>query len=208
MMIPYYIFAFYVFLLVCGAIWFYGRVSRTDKKKDQDTYEKEHRLFMMYQNVEDMLDGFEEYAEEAKSGIDERLGQVESLIESLRKEWESLREQVAKAQESKPVQAERQEINVQPAPAPIDRPEDIIQPAPDNRQPETVPEPAPKSESRADVEKIQKVGKAPSDKPKLKTPDLIQQYAEQGMSKEEIAKALGISKREVSLIMEIKKIQV
>ena len=201
-----FIFAFYVFLLVCGAIWFYGRVMRSDKKKDRSSYEKEHRLFVMYQNVEDMLDSFEEYAEEAKSGIDARLGQVESFMENMRREWERLRETAsADAPGGKPAPDTRQET-ADPQPAPAARQEDTVQPAPEpGRQ---APASAPEADDRAETETPQPSGKSPADKPKQKTPDLIQQYAEQGMSKEAIAKALGISKREVSLIMEIKKIHV
>ena len=193
-----FIFAFYVFILVCGAIWFYGRVTGPDKKKDKSSYEKEHRLFVMYQNVEDMLDSFEEYAEGAKAGIDERLGQVEALIEGLRKEWENLAEQRARLERPAPVQEE-------PAgPVEIDRQDD---PKPQAEpEAESVPEPAIKAQTPPVKQKTKDKNNA--DKPKPKTPDLIQQYAEQGMSKEEIAKALGISMREVTLIMEIKKIHV
>ena len=210
-----FVFAFYVFLLVCGAIWYYGRVTRSGKKKDMSDYEKEHRLFVMYQNVEDMLDSFEEYAEGAKSGIDERLAKVESLIEDLRKELASGREARAREESrTAPVrEMRREEADIQPAPIDkqadtIDKQVEIVEPAPEHTQQESMFEPDPEPESRTKTEKPQKETKSPAEKPKLKTPDLIQQYAEQGMNKEEIAKALGISKREVSLIMEIKKIKV
>jgi hypothetical protein len=68
------------FLLVCGVIWVYGRIIRADKKQDKSGYEKEQRLFKMYQNIEDMLAGFEEYAEEARAGLDERIRQAEALM--------------------------------------------------------------------------------------------------------------------------------
>ena len=201
-----FVFASYVFLLVCGAIWFYGRVMRSDKKKDKSSYEKEHRLFVMYQNVEDMLDSFEEYAEGAKSGIDERLTQVETLIEDLRRECERLREvPVREEPKAAPAQEKRQE-EIDPKPAPLDKQEEPKQSAPEHIQQESMFKSAPETKRETDTAKPQK--ESPAEKPKLKTPDLIQQYAEQGMSKEEIAKSLGISMREVSLIMEIKKIHV
>ena len=201
-----FIFAFYVFLLVCGAIWFSGRVMRTEKKKDRSSYEKEHRLFVMYQNVEDMLDSFEGYAEEAKAGIDERLNQVETLIEDLRRELEGQRAPQKKQEIAAPLREERVETpDTEPAPVMEKQPDKTL-PAPDRAQRESAP--APQPTAQAHEEKRQKAEKTPPDKPKPKTPELIQQYAEQGMSKEEIAKALGISKREVSLIMEIKKINI
>ena len=69
--------------MICGVIWFYSRIMRADKKRDKSSYEKEQRLFKMYQNIEDMLGGFEEYAEEAKAGLDERLKQAETLLGNL-----------------------------------------------------------------------------------------------------------------------------
>lgn len=200
-----FVFAFYVFLLVCGAIWFYGRVMRSEKKKDRSSYEKEHRLFVMYQNVEDMLDSFEGYAEEAKAGIDERLKQVESLIDSLRRELETQREPKKREEPVTPARVERVETT-DTEPASIDRQPDKTPVAPERPQRESMP--APEPAAQANEVKRQKSEKKPPDRPKLKTPELIQQYAEQGMNKEEIAKALGISKREVSLIMEIKKINI
>ena len=65
--ITHYSFAFFVFVLACLLIWFYRRVSRGGKKNDQGSYEREQRLFRLYQNVEDMLNSFEEYAEAAKA---------------------------------------------------------------------------------------------------------------------------------------------
>lgn len=198
-----YMFAFYVFLLVCGVIWFHARVTRGGKKDDKSSYEKEQRLFVMYQNIEDMLDRFEEYAEEAKGGFDDRIRHVENLIEELRAEIENLRAHRAKKEEAKPKAAPEAKAE-----------EKTETPAPTGPPLETEPEPAPAvkaeapaapaTEREAFVKRPQKESSPAKSRPK--TPDLIQQYLEAGMSKEEIAKTLGISMREVTLIMEIKKI--
>ncbi|MDD5017607.1 MAG: hypothetical protein PHO15_05870 [Eubacteriales bacterium] len=81
MTISHYLFVFYVFLLVCAVIWFIGRMTRNKKQDDKSNYEKEQRLFKLYQNVEDMMNGFEEYAEEAKKQIDESVAKALSLLE-------------------------------------------------------------------------------------------------------------------------------
>lgn len=201
-----FIFASYVFLLVCGAIWFYGRVMRAESKKDKSGYEKEQRLFVMYQNVEDMLDGFEGYAEEAKSAIDERLKQVESLIDSLRRDLADQRELQKREEPKAAPPREEQPVMTETQPAPVASQPDIPPPALEPARQESAPVPEPVI--RAEEEKPHKREIKPQERPKPKTPELIQQYAEQGMDEEEIAKALGISKREVSLIMEIKKISV
>ena len=80
--ITHYTFTLYVFLLVCAAIWLFGRVMRKSKKEDKNGYEKEQRLFKLYQNVEDMLGMFEEYAEEAKKEIETKLKEARELLEN------------------------------------------------------------------------------------------------------------------------------
>jgi hypothetical protein len=161
--ITHFAFAFYVFLLICAVIWFYGRVTGGGKKKDKSHFEKEQRLFQLYQNVEDMLASFEEYAEEAKAGIDERLGQMQAMIEDA---------------------------------------QNAAKPKPAARRAST---PKPSQEKAPAVKKSGKSSKKPPVKPKAD--ELIPQYLKKGMNKEEIAKALGMSSREVSLIMEIKNIK-
>jgi hypothetical protein len=80
--LTYYVFAFYVFLLLCAAIWFYNRVAGS-RKAGGAGEEKERQLFKLYQNIEDMLSGFEEYVQESKADIDERFKQAEAVIEKI-----------------------------------------------------------------------------------------------------------------------------
>ena len=155
MNITHYIFAFYVFILVCAVIWLYGRVTHAEKKNDKSSYEKEQRLFKMYQNIEDMLSSFEEYTEEAKAEIDERLKQAEALIGKM---------ESAESTGNAPARTR-------------------------------------KTVSSAAVAEKKKT-KSASEKRQNR---VITQYIDKGMDKEEIAKALGISSREVALVMEIKK---
>lgn len=159
----YYIFALYVFLLACGVIWFYGRVMRADKKKDKEGYEKEQRLFRMYQNIEDMLGGFEEYAEEAKAAIEESLKRAEALMG-----------RAGEGAENRPGREHT---------------------------------PSPPIYEIVKVNAAQKNPVNISEKPKRKIDELIPQYTAKGMDKEEIAKALGISSREVSMIMDLKNMK-
>ena len=164
MNLTHFAFAFYVFLLICAAIWFFGRMTGIKKKKDKGSFEKEQRLFKLYQNVEDMLVSFEEYAEEAKAGMDECLKQAQALIESTQNA-------------AKPKAASRRAST-----------------------------PKPVSEKTPEVKNPRSSSKSAQAKPKAA--ELIPEYLNKGMNKEEIAKALGISSREVSLIMEIKNIKI
>ena len=161
-----YIFAFYVFLLVCGAIWFFSRMTGTGKKKDKSSFEKEQRLFKLYQNVEDMLSSFEEYAEEARVDIDERLKEAEALIKGTKG-----------SAEPKPMRKSTAESTSKTAPA-----------------------------KSAGGQKTRESNQDTPDRQKLE--EMIPKYLEKGMNSEEIARALGISSREVSLMMEIKNIKI
>lgn len=168
--LTYYTFSFYVFLLACALIWFYGRVIRKAKKEDKSSYEKEQRLFKMYQNVEDMLNMFEEYSESAKSEISKSLEQARSLIENTKKPPEK---------RDKPVE----HISV-PASVP----------------PET-------SGVTEIIKENKKPAKSPEKSNDMKAGDMIPLLLSRGMNKSEIAKELGLSVREVSLILDIKKIR-
>jgi hypothetical protein len=153
--ITYYTFAFFVFILLCVLIWLFGRVTREKKKESTGSFEKEQRLFRLYQNIEDMMGSFEEYAESVKKEINEGLDSVKAMLEEKKS-----------------------------APA----------------EPEKQPEDEAKNPERIIIK--------PIDEPKLKTEERIMRLAQKGMDKGEIAKELGLSIREVSLIMDIKKITI
>lgn len=217
--ITHFVFAFYVFLLVCVTIWFYARVTRS-KKKDGGAQEKEQHLFKLYQNVEDMLSGFEEYAEEAKVAIDERLKQAEALIADARVAVEG--KFVSAAAKRQPVaesgvEPEAAGIKPDPESKPMPKipvrkedkpkPEAVVKKAANKRAAEPE-ESKPMQEGKMETVQPQSKGKAAEGKSRQNVDELIPQYIAQGMSKEEVARALGISTREVSLILEVKKISI
>lgn len=172
--ITYYSFAFFVFVLLCILVWFYGRVTR--KKADPGSQEKEQRLFRLYQNIEDMMAGFEEYAESAKKEISEGLGKLNAALGETK---------------SAPVQPVKQPEYVKPAeyssPPGYVKPTEYARPSEYVNTPE---QPAARQQ----------------DESKLKTEERISLLIQRGLNKGEIAKELGLSIREVSLIMDIKKI--
>lgn len=188
--ITYYLFATYVFLLVCTAIWFFGRVMRRKHTKEGGD-EKERQLFRLYQNVEDMLGGFEEYAEEAKTAIDDRLKEAEAIIKKLG--------------QMQPVDVMQEVLPEAANLAANSACEDKIA-----KENETKASAGPDKKEEYDrstavqAAKPQKAGKRATPKPK--TEDKISEYMAQGMDRAQIAKALGKSQREISLMMEIKKI--
>lgn len=202
--ITHFAFAFFVFLLALVLIWFYARVTRGSRKKEGGAQEKEQHLFKLYQNIEDMLGGFEEYAEEAKTAIDERLKQAEALIAAAREISAAAKSQSAAADAI---------LKAAAVPEPEKAPEPQAERKPEPKAPAKKPalkrasEPAePQQASREEASPPQKAAKAAAAKARPNKNEEIAQYAAQGMSKEEIARTLGISTREVSLIMQVKKI--
>ena len=202
--ITHFAFAFFVFLLVLVLIWFYARVTRGSRKKEGGAQDKEQHLFKLYQNIEDMLGGFEEYAEEAKTAIDERLKQAEALIAAAKDISAAAKSQASTAGAISKAAAvpepektpETQEIKPEPKAAKKPALKRAQQPV----------EEQPAQESREEAKPPQKTAKGAAGKTRPNKDEEIAQYAAQGMSKEEIARALGISTREVSLIMQVKKI--
>jgi hypothetical protein len=147
--ITHYSFAFFVFVLACLFLWFYKRVSRGSKKNDQGSYEREQRLFRLYQNVEDMLNSFEEYAEAAKAEINSSIEKMNAMIKD-------------------------NDVSAGKAPE--------------------------ASTSKETTENID------ADEAEMKPVEMIPLLIKKGMGKSEIAKQLGLTVREVSMIMDIKKI--
>lgn len=78
--ITHYTFAFFVFVLVCITIWFYSRLV-SKKKSESNEHQKEQRIYKLYQNVEDMMTGFEEYVEEVKAELDSKISEITSKVE-------------------------------------------------------------------------------------------------------------------------------
>ena len=90
--VEHYIFAAFIFLLLCALLFLYRRfvVLPKGKKADAETEaqgkEKEERLFRLYQNIEEMMDNFEGYIEDTREQMDSMKGQMErqqSAIEEL-----------------------------------------------------------------------------------------------------------------------------
>ncbi|MGI5918321.1 MAG: hypothetical protein ACOX8N_01485 [Christensenellales bacterium] len=190
--ITHYAFATYIFLLAMAGAWFLAKVFRAGKNKDSKTsYEKEQRLFTMYQNLEDMLAGFEELAEETRK----------STEEALKKSEQALRQASEMVEEARRLsrQLETAETAAQP-----EEPRGVLwseQPRvpesePEQQKPEQVWEaPAPKP-----AQKAEDSGQVSSP---LKINEKIRLLSAQGLAPVEIAKTLGISVREVTLVLEL-----
>jgi len=192
MNLDYYVFAAYVFLLACAGIWLLGRVLKKSKKGNSEQHtsrEKEQKLFNLYQNVEDMLSGFEEYVEEAKGETDKSMAKMQEMLEETR----SLAEQL-KAMQSNAL------ITMKDTAAP-----ETLQKAPIKE------DTAPQMEQTENIHIIKSTPVQPQPAPVRKTIErkisktgnkVAELYA-RGMTQNEIARRLGISVREVTLALKI-----
>lgn len=218
-----YAFATYVFLLLCTAIWLVSRLIRPRKQtKDQNSsYGKEQKLFNLYQNIEDLLAGFEEYVEETRAENERAAMQTAAMLEEAKQLCDEIKSLHGSNAVSEPVI--NQPSAQQKAPAPVPRastavkaaykaaasikPADTAQTAPDARidgSDKTV------SAAHAAPEDTGENKAAQSTKPiiqklHMRLPDKVAELRKKGLEPSQIAQQLGISVREVSLAMKIRK---
>jgi len=199
--ITYYAFATYIFLLLIGGVWFFAKVFRGGKTKgDKSSYEKEQRLFTMYQNLEDMLAGFEELVEETKKGSDEALKKSEEALKrasAMVEEARRLSQEIRTAEEpasAKP--AEPRGITWSEA-------TEIPEPEIAWEEQEQIPEQTPAWDARpASKPAAEAEDRSQSGSP-LKLNEKIRLLSAQGLTPMEIAKTLGVSVSEVTLALEL-----
>ena len=87
MKLEYYLFALFVFALLCVLIVIYRRLILPTKKQAVETdatKEKEERLFRLYQNIEEMMDNFEGYIEQSKEQQEQDKAQIAGQLEQVR----------------------------------------------------------------------------------------------------------------------------
>jgi biopolymer transport protein ExbB/TolQ len=114
-----FIFAFFVFVLLCGMIWLYSRLKRPKKSAEDAVSEKEKRLYKLYQNLEDMMNGIEEYVEEARTGIakdKEEIAAIHAKIENMHTIYKN-DIQARVEEEARPKEKEAEKPAVAEAPA-------------------------------------------------------------------------------------------
>ncbi|MCK5129292.1 MAG: hypothetical protein KAQ68_05545 [Clostridiales bacterium] len=83
MNLTHYAFAFFVFILVCILVILIKRMGNTNKKAEKAYGEQEKRLFKLYQNLEDMISGTEEYIEEFRSEIIEDRKNIAMMLKKI-----------------------------------------------------------------------------------------------------------------------------
>lgn len=78
-----YAFAFFVFVLVCAAILLSAAAHKSSRRERLELDEREKKLFCLYQNMEDLAAGLEDYVREAQSKNDEDAKQLRELAQDM-----------------------------------------------------------------------------------------------------------------------------
>ena len=109
-----YIFAIFIFIMICLLMSYYMKLKRSKKDGDNAVTDKEKKLFRLYQNIEDMLNGLEEYIEEVKADIakeKEESAKTEEKIDAIYQKIvdasNAFEQEQAKLNESKEKETER-----------------------------------------------------------------------------------------------------
>ncbi|MGI6176572.1 MAG: DUF6115 domain-containing protein [Christensenellales bacterium] len=77
--------ALFVFFLVLAVVVLNDRLKRSRYSQDEERIQdKEKRLFTLYQNLEDLINGMEEYAEESKGDIRQVRDEAAAMLTELR----------------------------------------------------------------------------------------------------------------------------
>ena len=220
----YFVFATYVFLLVCACIWLFSKLIRANKnsKKAQENKpgnEREQKLFMLYQNIEDMLNSFEEYVEETKSETAKSAEQVAEMLEETKKLAAEIKEMQHKQSDcSLKTTAEKPVATVKNAavyPAAVYKntaqlAKDDLSVTHNDIQDELFAQTDEhldlhKNHVTSITEPIDILPRQMPERKNLRTNDRVALLMDRGLDKNEIARQLGISIREVTLAMKVRK---
>lgn len=172
-----FLFAFFVFILLFALLFTYNRLKAKTPNSgaSPEAQGRERQLFALYQNLEDMLSGMEEYVEGARAEIAEKLEQAQEKCKLAEELYAKLNDALGAgvfaqisapaAETAKAARGSRAAKPAQPPGGPA------------------APEPA------KDMTKHDRVWLMKSE----------------GASPDEIARELGVSRGEVRLILGIKK---
>ncbi len=211
-MSEWYLFAVFVFLLAALLIWFYKRTPRSQRRREEKTFEREAKLFKLYQNIEDLMDGFEEYAEELRGSLGRDSEELKRRVEALETQHAAIRHEL-RGLGAPPVSGGSNEASRE-APGvlayELQAPKAVAQPAP--QAPKTIAQPPPQAPQKpAAAPGDASVGQqaAPGDKKRkgrsapLNRAQKVRILQAEGMDAVRIARELGLSLNEVNLIMQL-----
>ncbi len=180
-----------------------AQAGKKHKEGEKSSYEKEQKLFHLYQNIEDLLAGFEEYVEEARADTECSKAKIATMIEQVACT-------VGKNQQKNDPGAIETQMAPAPTPQAISRASTAVHAAykasahlQDLREAEESA--TALEEKKAPVPYLHIVEKRDDDAVPTKVSEKVMELSKHGYCSSEIAQHLGISVREVTLAMNLIK---
>lgn len=209
-----YAFITYIFILICVGMWLFGKfirpVNKKNSVKNNADYEKEQKLFNLYQNIEDMLAGFEEFAEESREEINKNKTEIAGMIEQVKNIFEA--NKISGEKNETPPKPEVLDTlkTVSKAKALYKSVADVAAPPNDIKDigsdRENVKETFAQVQEK-EMRSLDANGLTSLERVQLKIPDKVAELCAEGLNSNDIAQRLGISIREVALAMKIRNVQ-
>ncbi len=209
-----YAFITYIFILLCVGMWLFGKfirpVNKKNSVKNNADYEKEQKLFNLYQNIEDMLAGFEEFAEESREEINKNKTEIAGMIEQVKNIFEA--NKISGEKNETPPKPEVLDTlkTVSKAKALYKSVADVAAPPNDIKDigsdRENVKETFAQVQEK-EMRSLDANGLTSLERVQLKIPDKVAELCAEGLNSNDIAQRLGISIREVALAMKIRNVQ-
>ncbi len=196
-----YLYTIFVFLLVLVVIWLVARVVRFRKKSAAPTANEKEGLFKLYQSLEEMMNSLEEYVEKAREDMAKDKAETATMLGKMEQLYREMKE---------PLQAPAPTAEArEPVLAGVSRTREtaaVIKTAPQPREysKPTAAAPAMEPVLRSALSAV------PAAEPMmaegaLKKNKIVRFMRDEGLSDEQIAKELGISRGEVALILGMKE---
>lgn len=196
----YYLFAIFVFVL-CAILAVFAKFLFSSKGKPEDIKVREEKLLRLYRQLEDMMESFEEYAEEVKEDISQSKQYIDLQIKECEKRLEKSEKDINVKTNNFEEPIFKEIIT-----------ENIIRPAVKPVEKSTVKS-EKKSAQAMELEKLkEKMSEFEQDdlsgdlqtekKPESRQEKVLRLYKE-GKSENEIAKEMNMNSSEVKLIIQM-----
>ena len=188
----YYLFAFYIFVLICGALLLYRYLFSDLKRQQQMLEEKETKLLRLYQTLEEVMDDFYDSVESSKA---EARVMADAVKKSADEAASRIQEHVA-----------AREVTNAPSPAPPE-------PKKRNSRRSNTAKSTPKNEEAPPFrELVMETAAEPDGEPEEKSEPAVKTRTEsilelsrQGLERAEIARELNVTLSEVDLVIGINR---
>lgn len=197
----YYLFAMFVFVL-CAVLVIFAKFLFSAKKKPEDIKVREEKLLRLYRQLEDMMESFEEYAEEVREDISESKKYIDLQIDECeQRRGKKLEKEISDKTKNfeKPVFEEITSENIiKPAEKSIDK----FTQKPEKKSAQAMELEKLKNQ-RAELSQEDVLQSQPEEKKNESRQEKVLRLYKEGKSENKIAKEMNMNSSEVKLIIQM-----